>query len=86
MMTVNRFGLEPVVVLLFVGILIFTTVLIGLAFLRPNDGQTFQIVSGLVTAFSGAFFMRINPQQPGIKPPLLDPQNPLGLNKPGAVA
>jgi hypothetical protein len=28
----------------------------------PNDGQIFQVISGLVTGFAGAFFMRVKPQ------------------------
>ena len=33
--------------------------MIGLSALAPNDGQTFQVISGLLTGFAGAFFMRI---------------------------
>jgi hypothetical protein len=54
--------LDHVVVLLFVGMLVFTAILMYEAQARPNDGQTFQVIAGLLTAFSGSFFTRIKPK------------------------
>lgn len=50
------------VVLLLTGLVIcFVVVLLWVAVYLKSDGQTFQIISGLVTGFSGALLMRINP-------------------------
>lgn len=81
----NKYGLEPVLVLLFAGMIIYTLIVLGVAIFMPKDGQTFQLLTGVLGAFVGAFFGRINPQQ-NQKAAATDPQNPLGLNKPGPVA
>jgi hypothetical protein len=52
---------EPVVLLLFVGMVVFTVALFACETYFPNDGQMFQVVAGLLTGFSGAFFMRVKP-------------------------
>lgn len=57
---------DPVLLLLFIGVMVFTGVIIGAERFFPNDGQLFQVLSGLVTGFAGAFFARITPQG---KPP-----------------
>ena len=49
--------------LLFLGILIFTALLMIEAKFYATDGQTFQVISGLLTGFSGAFLARIKPKQ-----------------------
>ena len=54
--------LEPVVLLLFVGMCVFTGALFASEKFFPNDGQMFQVVAGLLTACSGAFFMRVKPK------------------------
>jgi cytochrome c biogenesis protein CcdA len=59
-MNPNR--IEPVVLLLFVGMLVFTGILLFVEKFYPNDGQMFQVIAGLLTAFSGAFFMRVKPK------------------------
>ena len=56
-------GLEPVVLLLFVGILVFTGALFLSERFFGSDGQMFQVVAGLLTGFSGAFFMRVKPRE-----------------------
>jgi len=56
-------SIDKVVYLLTFLVLVFTGLLIYVAKTSPNDGQTFQIVSGLVTGFSGALLMRINPKK-----------------------
>jgi len=54
--------IEPVVLLLFLGMVIFTGVLLGCEHFFPMDGQLFQVFAGLLTGFSGAFFMRVKPK------------------------
>jgi cytochrome c biogenesis protein CcdA len=58
-MNPNR--IEPVLLLLATMIVFFTVLLLGSAHYFPNDGQTFQVISGLLTGFSGAFLMRVKP-------------------------
>ena len=41
---------------LFLGMVFFTFVLVFVEWRFPQDAQIFQVVSGLVTGFSGAFF------------------------------
>ena len=53
--------LEAVDKLLFVGIVFFTIVMVGISKWSPNDGQTFQVLSGLLTGFGAAFFARMKP-------------------------
>lgn len=56
---------EPVesVLLLLAGLMIFfTVVLIGCEIKFKDDGQVFQVISGLLTGISGAFLMRIKPR------------------------
>lgn len=66
MKPINR--VDSVVFLLTGLVLSFVGVLIWVAVNLKSDGQTFQIISGLVTGFSGALLMRINPT----KTPALD--------------
>lgn len=54
-------NIEPIVFLLFGGIIFFTLLLVAISKWSPNDGQTFQVVSGLLTGFAGAFMMRVKP-------------------------
>lgn len=56
--------IDPVLFLLTSLVLIFAGALIVVSKISPNDGQTFQILSNLVTGFSGALLMRINPKKP----------------------
>jgi hypothetical protein len=51
--------IDPILKLLFIGIVFFTLVLFAAEKWFTNDGQIFQVVSGLLTGFSGAFFMGI---------------------------
>lgn len=53
-----------VLILLFAGMFLFTILLLIVEKIFPMDGQIFQIMAGLVTAFSGAFFGRILPSTP----------------------
>lgn len=54
---------EPVIILLFIGMIFFTGMLFCAEKWFPADGQMFQVVAGLLTGFSGAFFMRVKPKQ-----------------------
>jgi hypothetical protein len=54
--------IEPVVLLLFTGMLVFTVVVMACEKFYPMDGQLFQVFAGLLTGFSGAFFMRVKPK------------------------
>lgn len=53
-------SVEPILYLLFLGIVIFAVMLFAADFVFKDDGQVFQVIAGLLTAFSGAFFMRVN--------------------------
>jgi hypothetical protein len=55
---------DYVTVLLFAGMLIFTILLIIVEKFFHDDGQIFQVMAGLVTGFSGAFFTRIKGASP----------------------
>ena len=55
-------ALEPIVKLLFFGMVFWTVMLFVCVQFYSQDGQTFQVISGLLTGFSGAFFMRIKPR------------------------
>ena len=53
--------IDPVLLLLFAGIILFTGVLVFVEWAFKSDGQIYQTLAGLVTGFSGAFLLRINP-------------------------
>lgn len=54
--------LEPVVLLLLIGIIFFTGMILVCEKWYPMDGQLFQVMASLLSGFSGAFFMRIKPR------------------------
>jgi hypothetical protein len=54
--------IEAIDKLLFTGIVFFTLLLIAISKLSPSDVQTFQVISGLLTGFGGAFFARMSPK------------------------
>ncbi len=70
----KQYRVEPIVYLLFAAVVFFTLLLVAISKWSPNDGQTFQVVSGLVTGFAGALLMRV-------KPPDLRPQLPPGTTQ-----
>jgi len=55
--------IEAVVLLLFMGVMVS----LGFVFLAekffPNDGQLFQVVSGVISVFLGALAARIDPRK-----------------------
>ena len=50
---------ETIDKLLLAAVLFFTLLLVAISKWSPNDGQTFQVISGLLTGFAGAFFARL---------------------------
>lgn len=67
--------LDPILKLLLGGIVFFLAVLLYIQKWFPNDGQTFQVVAGLLTGFSGAFlgFAR---KELGVEDPPKDKEPP----------
>ena len=54
--------IDPILILLFIGIWMSLGALMFVAGHFPNNGQLFIITSGLVTASSTGFFLRVNPK------------------------
>lgn len=52
---------EPTLYLLFYGMIFFAGVLIGVEYFFKEDGQMFQVIAGILTGFTGAFFGRMKP-------------------------
>jgi hypothetical protein len=69
--------LEPVDKVLAGFIVFFTVLLVGISKMSPSDGQTFQVLSGGLTTFVGAFVGRMVPskktQPPGVVVSQVDP-------------
>ncbi len=57
----NLEKIDPVLKLLFAGMVLFTAVLIGVTWFFKDDGQIFQVVSALVSGLAGSFFTRLKP-------------------------
>lgn len=55
--------IDPVLYLIFGGMVFFTFVLIGVEHFFMQDAQVFQVVAGILTGFTGAFFARMKPPQ-----------------------
>jgi uncharacterized membrane-anchored protein len=66
--------IEPVLLLLAGLLVLFTFLLLWCSVVLKTDGQTFQVISSLVTGFAGALLMRIKPRgqadkdEPEVKP------------------
>lgn len=61
---------DPILSLLFCGMIFFTGILIFVEWRFESDAQVFQVIASLLAGFSGAFFGRIKPgpehtKQPG---------------------
>lgn len=54
-------SIEPVLYLLTLIVVFFTALLFVASYTLPNDGQTFQVISGLLTGFAGALLGRVKP-------------------------
>ena len=59
--------IDPTLLLLFYGLIFFTGILIFVEHFFTSDGQVFQVISGVLTGFAGAFFGRMKPgnEHPG---------------------
>lgn len=57
----NKF--DRTLLLLFFGIVLFTLILFASEIWFMSDSQMFQVIAGVLTAFTGAFFGRIKPSQ-----------------------
>lgn len=55
--------IEPIDRMLVALIVFFTVVVIGVSLLNPTDGQTFQLLSGLLAGAMGAFLARVKPSK-----------------------
>jgi hypothetical protein len=54
--------IEPILLLLFAGMIFFTGCLFICEKFYHDDGQFFQVIAAMVTGFGSAFFMRTKPQ------------------------
>lgn len=61
--------IDRVLYLLFAGMLFFTAVLIGVEYFFKDDAQVFQVIAGILTGFTGAFFGRLKPNPQGNQTP-----------------
>lgn len=59
----QEWHVEPVLLLLFFGLFLSIAILVAVQTFWPNDGQVFQVISGVATGFAGAFFARMNPKE-----------------------
>lgn len=57
----NSQKFDRTLLLLFVGIILFTMILFASEIWFMSDSQMFQVIAGVLTAFTGAFFGRIKP-------------------------
>lgn len=55
-------NIDPVLILLFAGMLFFTGVLVFVDYFFKSEGQVFQVICSLIAGFSGSFFTRLNPK------------------------
>ena len=74
-MKTQDWRVEPILLLLFVGIVLYSVGLVIVSWLLPNNGTLFTVLSGVATSFTGAFFLRVNPksqaqQDADTKPPI----------------
>lgn len=63
--------IEPIIKLLTALVVFFILLLMVESRIAPNDGQTFQVISGVLATFSGVLAGRINPmgKKPDQPPP-----------------
>lgn len=55
----NWHGIEPSLILLFMGLVFFTGILIFVEWKFSSDGQVFQVIAGLVTGFASSLFTKL---------------------------
>ena len=51
--------MEPIDMLLFIGMMVFSVIIFVCNVMFPMDGQIFQVYSGILGGFAGAFFARL---------------------------
>ena len=61
-------GIDPTVKLLFIGIMLAVGTLIYVEHMFKGEANCFQVVAGLVTAFSSSLFTKLKIES-GVKPP-----------------
>ena len=61
--------LDPVLALLFAGIVFSAIALAVIDWFFKGEGQVFQVIAGLLMSFNGAFFLRIMPDKHDPPPP-----------------
>lgn len=62
--------IDPILKLLTALVILFAFLLIAVAKWMSSDGQTFQILSSLVSGFAGALLLRIKPREAADKDPI----------------
>lgn len=67
--------LEPIDVLLFIGMMVFSVIIFVCNVMFPMDGQIFQVYSGVLGGFTGAFFARLKDSK-AITPKPSEPSAP----------
>ena len=65
--------IEPVLLLLAFLVVLFAGALFVSERMFPQDGQIFQVISGLTTGFAGALLLRVKPQRQGDDPVIPPP-------------
>ena len=71
--------LEPMDLLLFIGMMVFSVIIFVCNVMFPMDGQIFQVYSGVLGGFTGAFFTRLKDSKVDAPPP----QPPADPSEPG---
>lgn len=61
--------IDSILYLLAAMIVFFTALLFLSSIFLASDGQTFQVISGLLTGSMGAFLARVKPADPALPPP-----------------
>lgn len=56
-------GIDSIDRLLVAAIVFFVVLMMVDSVWQPNDGQTFQVLTGLVTGFAAAFLARLKPPE-----------------------
>lgn len=65
--------IEPIVLLLFFGMVFFTGAAFAAEHWYQSDGAFFQVMSNLLSGVTGAFLMRVKPQAGKGDQPIEDP-------------
>ena len=72
--------MEPIDMLLFIGMMVFSVIIFVCNVMFPMDGQIFQVYSGVLGGFTGAFFARLKDSK--VAPPPTDDQKPTSAPQP----